>query len=147
MEVDAVDASEAVQPQPPFPMGDVEDDYGEDIEYDDDLEAILQAAESQVGLRSSLPSSSDTRLVRLDGKGEAVTALPTVLGSEPMDIEDTPAPLLSPFERFRRHKYLSVSDLVGTVWCEVQVRFVICIGSTADGVSMISKSAAPSDGE
>lgn len=34
------------------------------------------------------------------------------------DIEDCLA--LSPFEQFRRSGHLSVSDLVGTVWCEVQ---------------------------
>lgn len=33
------------------------------------------------------------------------------------DIED----LVSPFEQFRKKGWLSVSDLVGTVWCEVQV--------------------------
>lgn len=41
-----------------------------------------------------------------------------------MDIEDLvldPIPALSPFEQFRKKGWLSVSDLVGTVWCEVQV--------------------------
>lgn len=37
------------------------------------------------------------------------------------DIEEAAAALaLSPFEEFRRRNWLSVSDLVGTVWCEVQ---------------------------
>jgi exonuclease V len=34
-----------------------------------------------------------------------------------VDIED----MLSPFKQFRKKGWLSVSDLVGTVWCEVQV--------------------------
>lgn len=37
------------------------------------------------------------------------------------DIEDAAAALaLSPFDEFRSRNWLSVSDLVGTVWCEVQ---------------------------
>jgi exonuclease V len=35
-----------------------------------------------------------------------------------VDIEDAVA--ISPLEQFKRGNYLSVSDLVGTVWCEVQ---------------------------
>lgn len=34
-----------------------------------------------------------------------------------VDIED----VVPPFEQFRKKGWLSVSDLVGTVWCEVQV--------------------------
>ncbi len=43
-----------------------------------------------------------------------------------VDIEDLvldESPIThSPFEQFRKKGWLSVSDLVGTVWCEVQVR-------------------------
>lgn len=64
-----------------------DDEYGDDLSYTDELEAVLQRVEAGIG--QSIP-----------------------------DIED--APLLSPFEQFRRKGWLSVSDLVGTVWCEVQ---------------------------
>lgn len=70
------------------PLGstsDGDDDYGTDIELDEELEAVLTHAESIA----------------------------------PMDIEDVVR--LSPYEEFRRKGWLSVSDLVGTVWCEVQV--------------------------
>ena len=37
------------------------------------------------------------------------------------DIEDM-IPRVSPFLEFRKKGWLSVSDLVGLLWCEVQVR-------------------------
>lgn len=65
-----------------------EDDYGDDLVYDSELDEKLRAAESVVP-----------------------------------DIEDAVGPppqALAPFDEFRRRGFLSVSDLVGTVWCEVQ---------------------------
>jgi exonuclease V len=84
---------------------DAEEDYGDEIEYTDEFEAILQAAESRP--KASEPAQDE--------------CIPGVLpaGDDLMDIEELP--LASPFERFRRRGTLSVSDLVGTVWCEVQV--------------------------
>ena len=71
------------------PVDDDDDDYGTDIELDDELEGILVQAET----------STDTPIE--------------------VDIEDIVR--ASPYEEFRRKGWLSVSDLVGTVWCEVQV--------------------------
>jgi exonuclease V len=73
-----------------------EDDYGSDIELDEELEGILVSVETE-GV--SHPRS--------DGNVE--------------DIEDL-VPRVSPFLEFRRKGWLSVSDLVGLLWCEVQVR-------------------------
>jgi hypothetical protein len=45
-----------------------------------------------------------------------------------VDIEDLPLGMMarpSPFEQFRRKGFLSVSDLVGTIWCEVQVSLLL----------------------
>ena len=79
-----------------------EDDFGEDIAIDDDLESILLAAESQ-GRSSDLGNAARSEYTRdLD-----------------VDIEDLG--MKSPFQQFRKKGWLSVSDLVGTVWCEVQV--------------------------
>jgi hypothetical protein len=75
-----------------------------EFEFNEEFEAILAAAESN-GSPGPLPQSTAAQIKSTQ--------------QESMDIED--APVLSPFERFRRHGYLSVSDLVGTVWCEVQV--------------------------
>lgn len=71
-----------------------EDNFGSDIELDDELEGVLTAVESQghVSLQ------------------DVVT-----------DIEDM-IPRVSPFLEFRKKGWLSVSDLVGLLWCEVQVR-------------------------
>lgn len=117
-------------------MTDTEDEY-DDLEYNDEFESILQAAESQVGIpisfsiapHSAQPiqsgSATDTSLnndaqdIAAHQAGQLGKEFETSLG-ELVDIEDTP--VLSPFERFRQHGKLSVSDLVGTVWCEVQVR-------------------------
>lgn len=77
---------------------EVDDDFnfGSDIELDEELETILHQAESQVVTRNETTSNVK-------------------------DIEDA-VPRLSPFLEFRKKGWLSVSDLVGTVWCEVQVR-------------------------
>ena len=84
-------------------MGDEEYDFGSDIEIDDELEAILDQAESQAA-----PGHANT------GTSEPTTEA---------DLEDI-VPRLSPFLEFRKKGWLSVSDLVGTVWCEVQVGFL-----------------------
>jgi hypothetical protein len=99
------------------------DEYGTDIEYDVELETLVQAVESQVG--SSVAAAP------------AVDAAPVAPPDQLMDIEDVAVTLASPFERFRKKGWLSVSDLVGTVWCEVQVRadlvsLSICLLRVAD---------------
>jgi len=73
-----------------------EEDFGSDIELDEELEGILVTAETQGTHRVSLLDISK-------------------------DIEDL-VPRSSPFSEFRRKGWLSVSDLVGLIWCEVQVR-------------------------
>lgn len=71
-----------------------DDDFGSEIEYDAVLEETLQAVES--------------------GKAVSTSA------SKPItDIEDLTVGL-SPFQQFRKRGSLSVTDLVGTLWCEVQ---------------------------
>lgn len=68
-----------------------DDDYGFDLDYDSALEETLRTVETQ---------QQDSGIA---------------------DIEEAAAALaLSPFDEFRRRNWLSVSDLVGTVWCEVQ---------------------------
>ncbi|GMK54152.1 hypothetical protein CspeluHIS016_0107380 [Cutaneotrichosporon spelunceum] len=62
---------------------DDDDDYGDELVYDSELDETLRAAE----------------------------AVP--------DIEDA-AHAIAPFDEFRHRGNLSVSDLVGPVWCEVQ---------------------------
>ena len=89
---------------PPHPASDSNDEdlYGPDVPMSEELSSVLLTAES-------LDSQRD---------GRESSAVPDV------DMEDlvTDVKALSPFERFRRKKgYLSVTDLVGTVWCEVQV--------------------------
>ena len=70
-----------------------DDDFGSEIEYDAALEETLQAVESgKVGPTEPKPVT---------------------------DIEDL-AVGLSPFQEFRKWGSLSVTDLVGTLWCEVQ---------------------------
>jgi exonuclease V len=86
------------------------DEYGTDIEYDVELETLVQAVESQVGRSVAA------------GRDEGAEAAPAAPPDQLMDIEDAAVTLASPFERFRKKGWLSVSDLVGTVWCEVQVR-------------------------
>lgn len=70
-----------------------DDDFGSEIAYDAALEETLQAVES--------------------GKAVPVETKPIT------DIEDL-AVGLSPFQEFRKRGTLSVTDLVGTLWCEVQ---------------------------
>ncbi len=66
-----------------MPATDDDDDFGDELIYDSELDETLRAAET-------VP-----------------------------DIEDVPQ-AIAPFDEFRRRGNLSVSDLVGTVWCEVQ---------------------------
>jgi len=80
-------------------MSGDEFDFGSDIEFTQELEDVLQAAETQpAGI------SADSMAVSM---------------VDVEDIEDLVR--LSPMDEFRKKGYLSVSDLVGTVWCEVQV--------------------------
>jgi len=79
-----------------------DDDYGTEIDYDEDLENVLQKVEANASAVVASPASSSTNVNK-----EAVA-----------DIED--APVLSPIQQFRKRGFLSVSDLVATVWCEVQ---------------------------
>lgn len=65
---------------------DEDDDYGDELVYDSELDETLRNAETEVP-----------------------------------DIEDAVQPqALAPFDEFRQRGFLSVSDLVATVWCEVQ---------------------------
>ena len=70
-------------------------DFGMDIELYDELETLLVNVESQSIVVSDVGA---------------------------VDMEDIASPArLSPLEEFRKKGWLSVSDLVGTIWCEVQV--------------------------
>lgn len=80
-------------------MSGDEFDFGSDIEFTQELEDVLQAAEAQPA-----GTSADSMAVSM---------------VDVEDIEDLVR--LSPMDEFRKKGYLSVSDLVGTVWCEVQV--------------------------
>jgi len=77
-----------------------EDEFGSDIEFTQELEDVLQAAETQ-----SPTAPVSVSLIDIE------------------EIEDLVR--LSPMEEFRKKGYLSVSDLVGTVWCEVQVSGIV----------------------
>ena len=89
----------------PNPAEDPED-FGEEMDFDDELASILRAAESPSGAASAIPPGTHTGPDRAADSGG--------------DIEDLVSP--TPFGQFRERKgWLSVSDLVGTVWCEVQV--------------------------
>ena len=79
-----------------------DDDFGEDIAIDDDLESILIAAESQ-GCSADLGKATGSRQ------------------SHEIDVDIEDLGMKSPIQQFRKKGWLSVSDLVGTVWCEVQV--------------------------
>ena len=90
-----------------------DEDFGSDIELDADLEAVLAEAEFQRPAPIENAETSDTAASEHAG-----------LAQDVMDIEDVasqPMEVLSPFQMFRGKGRLSVSDLVGTVWCEVQV--------------------------
>ena len=78
--------------------------FGEEIAYDDDLESALLAAESQ------------TRPLYIESEDQIRQSFEIV---EDVDMDDLVH--RSPFEEFRKKGWLSVSDLIGTVWCEVQV--------------------------
>jgi len=100
------------------------DEFGEEMNLDDDLESILRAAESQVITSYSMQEATNRRTGNVDMD----------------DVEDLVP--ISPFLEFRRKGWLSVSDLVGTVWCEVQVSDFLLIACTchADrGYSMTSE--------
>ena len=90
-------------PLPGFAAKMSDDEFGSDFEFTQELEDVLAAAETQ-------PENAQV--------------------SEPIpDIEEIEDLIRqSPMEEFRKKGYLSVSDLVGTVWCEVQVR--LCSSST-----------------
>ena len=96
-----------------------DDEYGTDIELTEELDNVLQAAESQV----AIPISNDLDLdvgayVNVNVNVEHARSKSLTPEVDVMDIEDLVQP--SPFEEFK-NGYLSVTDLVGTVWCEVQV--------------------------
>jgi exonuclease V len=78
-----------------------DDEFGSDIEFTQELEDVLCAAETQTG--------------HVEKVSESVPDIE--------EIEDLIRQ--SPMEEFRKKGYLSVSDLVGTVWCEVQVCHVM----------------------
>jgi exonuclease V len=117
-----------------------QDDFGSDIALDDELQSILYQAESTI-LHStgSLPEALPFQFTKgettfsnsalqdgnhdrtVDGGMEVVVEVDQVLDMEDVTMESSTI-RLSPFEEFRRKGWLSVSDLVGTIWCEVQVR-------------------------
>jgi len=84
-----------------------EDEFGSDIEFTQELEDVLQAAETQ-------PPAGPVSVSMIDIE----------------EMEDLVR--LSPMEEFRKKRYLSVSDLVGTVWCEVQVSYLTSDRRVAD---------------
>lgn len=104
-------------------MSGSDGEYGADLVYDDALEAALQRAE-RGSPRAGPPPAAGAADASVQAAApawgpearDAAVAIP--------DIEDLgpgiPAPGLAPFDEFRRKGFLSVSDLVGTVWCEVQ---------------------------
>jgi exonuclease V len=117
-----------------------QDDFGSDIALDDELQSILYRAESTILYstgplpeappfqstkgevtfsNSTLQNGNHDRTV--DGDMEVVVEVDQVLDMEDVTMELSTI-RLSPFEEFRRKGWLSVSDLVGTIWCEVQVR-------------------------
>ncbi|WWC58860.1 uncharacterized protein I303_101405 [Kwoniella dejecticola CBS 10117] len=120
-----------------------------DIPYDEEVERAIRAAESQSQLQSQpVVNETDQQLIQTIGSSEnavngdkddqlhsndvSVNGKVNVdMGGDmhmdvdlKTDIEDLPLELamdrLSPFAQFRRKGYLSVSDLVGPVWCETQ---------------------------
>lgn len=72
-----------------------EEDFGSDLELDEELENILVNVETEATAVGLMKRSTT-------------------------DIEEI-VPRISPFLEFRRKGWLSVSDLVGLIWCEVQV--------------------------
>ena len=88
-----------------------EDEFGSDIELDDELQSFLIKTESQGPSGQAIPPGPLTEAL---GPGSGAEDLS-------IDVEDIAVDPVSPFEQFRSKGWLSVSDLVGTVWCEVQV--------------------------
>ncbi|RXK39737.1 hypothetical protein M231_02930 [Tremella mesenterica] len=82
------------------------------LELGPELEAALAKAESLAGLLH-LDTSRH-------GSCDSSSVPPAPLTHSTVDIEDIHSVMLSPFSMFRKKRFLSVSDLVGTVWCEVQ---------------------------
>ncbi|WWC86518.1 uncharacterized protein L201_001395 [Kwoniella dendrophila CBS 6074] len=106
---------------PASPMDQDEDQYDFDIPYDEELELALQSAESQTCYNTTTTNTTTIIDETQDGSVKSMSAS--------IDIEDLPlglnSPLeeterLSPFQQFRKKGYLSVSDLVGPLWCETQ---------------------------
>lgn len=111
-----------------------DDEYGMDIELTAELETLLDAVgesqfQSQAGQGGNLATPSTTTAsssldaTRNEGSQHQDERQDQDEDQEVMDIEDLPMVIesRSPFEMFRKKGFLSVSDLVGTVWCEVQV--------------------------
>ena len=90
-----------------------DEDYGTDIELDADLEALLVEAESQIPVPLGTHETPEATLSGQDRPRHDLTDME--------DFVSLSTENLSPFQMFRGKGRLSVSDLVGTVWCEVQV--------------------------
>ncbi|WWC66139.1 uncharacterized protein I206_100039 [Kwoniella pini CBS 10737] len=95
---------------------DSEDEFNFDIPYDEEMELALQAAEIQ-----SQP------FLEMNVIGDMSVMNSNLINTTQVgihDIEDTPLEVdmerLSPFQQFRKRGHLSVSDLVGPIWCETQ---------------------------
>ncbi|WVF70631.1 hypothetical protein IAT40_005424 [Kwoniella sp. CBS 6097] len=116
-------------------------DYGDDFDnlYDDELEKAMQEVEfqSQVHTISLVPSTtsavSTDALQTVEHKvidiEDVVSSASTAekregdISTRPIEdgqSEQEPEVRLSPFAQFRKKGFLSVSDLVGPIWCETQ---------------------------
>ncbi len=95
------------------------DEYDLDFDYNEEFEKAIQAVES----------TSQPQIVLTQVKQPA-----DVTDIEDLGMEPAVETQLSPFSEFRRKGFLSVSDLVGTVWCEVQVGY-LAFGQSAELVS------------
>ncbi|WWD09676.1 hypothetical protein V865_007804 [Kwoniella europaea PYCC6329] len=88
------------------PIDEMQDENEYDdipYEYDEELEQALQAAESQ-----SKPTINHG------------TTNGIIHEIEDLPLDTEAIKVMSPFQQFRKRGYLSVSDLVGPVWCETQ---------------------------
>ncbi|WWD17635.1 hypothetical protein CI109_102076 [Kwoniella shandongensis] len=124
-----------VRPQPDLVVDNsyssTSSDFGMDeLEYDQELEEALHAAESsQSG--TAAPAAPKVDVVVVDIEDLPLPGTPSRSRSDrnvedggevTMEVEDDRdlEERLSLFQRFRKKGFLSVSDLVGPVWCETQ---------------------------
>jgi hypothetical protein len=116
-----------------IPKSSSDEEYEDVLTYDPELEGVLQAAESRAEASRAVESSS-----RSPHQGKSAEA--------PLDMEDLSMVFGSRFEQFRRKGWLSVSDLVGTVWCEVQVSGVWIVWGLTETLRYDSMTSKPNAG-